>query len=146
MRNLFSLLVTVGLAVSAVSAQQVTDFRKPGDAIRLEIKFDGTDAARIRQVNVMFSRQGPGEPADQVGFSPSFGNGWTGESAPLVFRVEVTVPTNIATGDYILYVNAMAENGRTSYVSGNQFKFPVIHIRNDRTFAPPTITVTERRP
>ena len=84
---------------------------------------------------------------DQVGFGTSFGNGgWTSESAPLIFRVEATVPTNVSTGDYILYINAQAENGRTNYAAGEQFKLPPIHVKNDRTFVPPSITVTERRP
>jgi len=136
------------IACTALSAQQVTEFRQPGDVIRLEIKFDGTDAAKIKQVLISFNKQGAGPTSDQVGFNTSFGNanGWVGESASLTFRVDATIPTNIATGDYILYVQAQAENGRTQYVAGDQFRLPPFHIRNDRTFVPPTITVTERRP
>jgi len=143
MKNVFSLLVTVGLAVSAVSAQTVTDFRKPGDVIRLEIRFDGMDANRVKQVLISFGKP-DGPPKDQVGFNTSFGSGWIGEASPRTFNVEVTVPTGIATGDYRLTVDAVAESGRTEYTAGDQFKFPPVHIKNDRTFAPPTITVTER--
>jgi hypothetical protein len=134
------------IACTAVSAQQVTDFRRPGDVIRLEIKFDGPDAAKIKQVLLSLNKPDGEPPKDQVGFNTSFGsNGWIGEVSPFTFRVEATIPTNIATGDYVLYVNAQAENGRTQYASGNQFKLPPFHIRNDKTFIPPTITVTERR-
>jgi hypothetical protein len=136
------------IACSAISAQQVTDFRQPGDVIRLEIKFDGTDAAKIKQVMISFGKQGSGPSADQVGFNTSFGNneGWVPQSAPLTFHVEATVPANIASGDYILSVNAQAENGRTSYTSGDQFQLPTFHIRNDRKFTAPKIFVTKRRP
>jgi hypothetical protein len=135
------------IACNAVSAQQVTDFRQPGDVIRLEIKFDGTDAAKVKQVLVTLSKQGPAPSTDQIGFNTSFSNdNWLPESAPLTFRVDVKIPTDVATGDYTLSVNARAENGRTSYTSGDQFQLPAFHIRNDRSFVAPKIMVTERRP
>src|ERR1700677_3318688 len=60
------------IASSAISAQQVTDFRQPGDVIRLEIKFDGTDAAKVKQILVSISKQGSGPSTDQIGFNTSF--------------------------------------------------------------------------
>jgi len=145
MKHFFPLTVMAVIALSAVSAQQVTEFRQPGDVIRFEIKFDGPDAAKIKRIILALNKPNGETPKDQVGFDTSFGsNGWTGEVSPLTFRVELTVPTNVATGDYVLSVIAQAENGRTQYVSGDQFKLPPFHVRNAKTFIPPTITVTER--
>jgi hypothetical protein len=145
MRNLILASAMAVIALNAVSAQQVTDFRKPGDVIRVEIKFDGPDAGKIKQLSISLNKPDGQVPKDQIGFSTNFGSNWVQESLPLTFRVEVTIPPNIATGDYVLNVNAQAENGRTQYESGNQFKLPPFHIRNDKTFVPPMITVTERR-
>ncbi len=146
MRNLLPAVVTAVIACHAVSAQQVTDFRRPGDVIRLEIKFEGPDAPRIKQVLISLNKPDGAPPKDQAGFTTSFGSGgWIGEVSPLTFRVEATIPPNIATGDYVLYVQAQAESGRVQYAAGDQFKLPPFHIRSDKTFIPPTITVTEKR-
>jgi hypothetical protein len=144
MKNLLYLPIMAVIACSAASAQQVTDFRRPGDTIRLEVKFDGPDASKISTVLLSLNAVGSVPASDQVGFQTSFNNpSWAGPTSPHTFDIEVVIPANAATGDYKLYVNARAEAGSTQYAAGEQFQLPLIHIRNNKNFVPPAISVTE---
>jgi len=145
MKNIFSLLVFALIACSAVSAQQVTDFRKPGDVIRLEIKFEGQDASKIKRVSAAFNIPSGATPVNQNGFGASFGGDAAVETAPHTYVVEAKVPNSAATGDYFAYINVQAEDGGTQYIAGQQFQLHPFHVKNDRSFVPPTITVTELR-
>ena len=135
------------LGGSLLTAQEVTEFKRPGDVIRLEIKFDGPDAPKVKTVSLYLGTNA--NPANnQAGFANLFQTGESGPSSPNTFDVDAkipNIPNNVATGDYILSVNAQAETGRTTYAAGTQFQLPPFHIRNDRTFTPPKITVLERR-
>jgi hypothetical protein len=145
MKHVFSLLVTVGLAVSAASAQQVTEVKQPGDVIRVDIKFDGQDADKMTGVSLYLAKPDGNQSKDQVGFAASFGSdSGFNPSAPGTFHAEVRIPKGIASGDYILYVNAQCGAGSTQYVSGRDFQLPPFHIRNGETFRAPKITVTEK--
>jgi hypothetical protein len=148
MKNLYFLSVLAAIACSALAAQQVTavsDFRKPGDSIRLEIKFDGQDASKIKRVSASFNILDGAAPINQKGFGTSFGGDAAVETAPHTYVVEVKVPNSAATGDYFAYINVQAEDGGTQYVAGQQFQLHPFHIKNDRSFVPPAITVTELR-
>ena len=146
MKNLLFLSVIVVIACSAVSAQRVTDFRRPGDTIRVEVKFDGPDASNISTVLLSLNAVGSVPASNQAGFQTSFTNpGWSGPTSPHTFDLEVVIPATVATGDYKLYVNARAEAASTQYVAGEQFQLPLVHIRNNKNFVPPAITVTELR-
>jgi hypothetical protein len=144
MRYLFSLPIVVVMACSAVSAQQITEFRQPGDVLRVEVKCDGPDAAKIKSVSLYLGMVGEA-PKDQAGFDASFSGDRVNAVSPNTFIAEARIPNNIASGDYLLFVNAQAETGSTQYAAGRQFQMPPFHIRNPRTFVPPQITVTEKR-
>jgi hypothetical protein len=133
------------IACSAVSAQQVTDFRRPGDVIRVEIKFEGADAEKITQVSLYLAKPDGTVPKDQTGFSTGFGGQSFGATGHRTFQADVKIPENVVTGEYVLYVNAQGGIGSTQYATGKDFQLSPFHIRNDGTFTPPKITVTERR-
>jgi len=149
MRPLKFLLVTAVLEIASVSAQQqpvaeATEFRKPGDVIRFDIKFSGPDADKIRTASLYLGLAGGGASTDQPGFSQGFGGPPSRQTAPRVFSVNAPVPDVIASGNYTVYINVQTDTGTGfQYASGNQFETPLIHIRNDRTFRPPQITVSE---
>ena len=55
--------------------------------------------------------------------------------------IELTIPDNIATGDYRLQmVAARADEGSATY-SEQDYSVPIIHVENPRTFTPPGIAV-----
>lgn len=129
------------IACNAVSAQQVTDFRQPGDVIRLEVKFDGSDAAKIQKVIASLERTSPALD-DQVNFHANISTGWTSETSPHTFDVEIKIPDDIGTGEYRLTIIALSPYGQTNYVAGQQFQLATFHIRNPAKFTPPGIQVT----
>ena len=105
------------LGGSLLAAQEVTEFKRPGDVIRLEIKFDGPDAPKVKTVSLYLGTNA--NPANnQAGFANWFQTGEFGPSSPNTFDVDAKIPNNVATGDYILSVNAQAETGRTTYAAG----------------------------
>jgi hypothetical protein len=133
------------LGGSLLAAQEVTEFKRPGDVVRFEIKFSGPDAVKVKAVSLQLNAK-VGPPDDQSGFTTAFTSMKSfGPSAPNTFEAEVAVPENIASGDYVLYINAQAETGAARYESGQQFQLPLLHVRNDRTFKAPQVTVVERR-
>jgi hypothetical protein len=133
------------LGGSLLAAQKVTEFKRPGDIIRLEIKFDGPDATKVKTVSIRLNAT-VGPPSDQSQFRTSFTSSKSfPPTSPNTFYADATIPDTIASGDYVLYVDAQAETGGAQYTSGNQFQLPPFHIRNERTFKPPQITVLERR-
>jgi hypothetical protein len=132
------------MAVSAfaVSAQQVTEFRRPGDVIRVEVNFSGADADKVTSISLYLTATGS-LPANQVGFQNGFGGNWTNATSPHTFVTEAKIPADAVTGDYKLFVNARGEAGSTQYTAGDQFQLPLFHIKNERSFVPPAIAVTE---
>jgi hypothetical protein len=52
MKNFLFLPAMAVIACSAVSAQQVTDFRRPGDVIRIEATFDGPEARKVNTISL----------------------------------------------------------------------------------------------
>jgi hypothetical protein len=136
-------IVGVLLSLSTMQAQEAKVLpRHPGDVIKFEIKFDGPNADKIKSVDAGLGIKGP-IPKDQSGF-----RGGTGaNSGPPVsadaFRVEIKIPDNIATGDYVLGIGANAAEGSAGYQDGQDFHVAPFRIENPRTFVPPSITVRE---
>jgi hypothetical protein len=141
MKTLFLLCSIAVMICTSISAQQITEFRQPGDVIRLEIKFDGQDTAKITSVMLYLGARG-NPLADQSGFREYMQSSRASATSPGKFIVEVQIPPDCATGDYALTVNAFADTGITRYVEGQQFNLPLFHVRNPKTFTPPHITVT----
>jgi hypothetical protein len=80
----------------AVSAQQITEFRQPGDVIRLEIKFDGADAPKIKTISLYLNAQtNPSD--DQAGFMNWAQTQQFGATSPGKFLVEMKIPGTVMT-------------------------------------------------
>jgi hypothetical protein len=58
------------------------------------------------------------------------------------FVVEIKIPEDVATGDYLLAVNSQTETGSVLYSDGQQFHLHPFHVRNPKTFIQPNISVT----
>jgi hypothetical protein len=138
-----SIVIAAFLTLSIAQAQDAHPLpRHPGDIIKYEIRFDGLNADKIKNVNAGLSIRGP-IPKDQAGFTGGFGtNGSVGPSSPATFKIELTVPPNIATGDYYLNFSAVATEGGANYSDGQEFSVPAVHIENPKTFTPPGVKVT----
>jgi hypothetical protein len=131
------------LGGSLLAAQEVTEFKRPGEVVRFEIKFSGPDAAKVKAVSLQLNAK-VGPSGDQSGFTTVFTSTKSfGPSAPNTFEAEAKVPENIASGDYVLYINAQAETGAARYESGQQFQLPLLHVRNDSMFKAPQVAVVE---
>lgn len=125
-----------------IGAQRAVDYREPGDVIRLEVSFDGPDAARIKTVAV-YLRDLNGLSSDQQGFMTQFNSNAVGPAHASTFDVSVQIPQSAATGEYAVFVIATTDNNSLRYDSGDQFKVATYHIRNKSGFPPPHINVKE---
>jgi hypothetical protein len=137
------LLAVLSATVYAQKAKPAT--RHPGDVLKVQVKFDGPDAGKIKTVSLYLGYSGETIPADQKGFRTGFSGDNTQATSPNTFQPSITIPNDAATGEYIVYVNATANPGAWQYEGGYQFEFPTIHIENRSTLTPPHITVTEER-
>jgi hypothetical protein len=142
-RTKLGLVVAALLSLSFLQAQEAKVLaRHPGDVIKYQVKFEGPNAERIKNVTASLNLRSAA-PKDQAGFNSGFGTrGPVPPSSPKTFTVEMTVPENTATGDYYLFVVARADEGSAEYQDGQGFTTPVIHIDNPKKFSPPEITVT----
>lgn len=133
-----------GLLSSAFTQAQEAKLlpRHPGDVIKFEIRFDGPNADKIKSVDAGLGIKGP-IPKDQSGFRGGAGANSGPPVSPDAFRVEIKIPDNIATGDYVLGIGANAAEGSAGYQDGQDFHIAPIRIENPRTFVPPSITVKE---
>jgi hypothetical protein len=143
MKPLLFVTTMAVIACSAVSAQQVTEFKQPGDFIRLEIKFDGPDTAKIKSLALYFGSTGGRIPENQEGFKNFMNSQQFQPVSPGRFLAEIKIPEDVATGDYTLIVNVQTEtNGTVPYPDGQRFHLHPFHVRNPKTFIPPSISVT----
>lgn len=146
-RKACRLLGAILLSAPLMPAQGVKPaVRHPGDFIRYEIKFNGSDGNKIKSVGlVLHARSTMSE--DQSGFSYVF-DGEEAQSSGLgIFRQELKIPDDAATGEYYLAVKATVVTGagKVTYIDGMDFNVAPIHIENQRRFLPPHITVTEQQ-
>src|SRR5208282_4476741 len=88
MKHFLSIPLITAMVCHAVSAQQVTDFRRPGDVIRVEIKFDGPDAEKITHVSLYLSKPDGSAPKDQIGFAVGFNGPNYSPSSPHTFTLK----------------------------------------------------------
>jgi hypothetical protein len=141
--KLTSIAFTILLTLSFSQAQDAKVLPKhPRDVIKFDIKFDGPNAARIKTIGGGLSLR-VGASKDQSGFRGGFGAGGIPPASLNTFHFELTVPNDIATGDYFLGISANADEGSASYQAGQEFQLPPIHIENPKTFVPPAVTVKE---
>jgi|ERR1700722_3121180 len=137
------IFVAVLLSFGTMQAQGPLPIH-PGYTIKLKVKFDGPDASKIKNVSLYIGSKTGTLPHDQ----PNFTNGWRGGNFPPVasatFEPELTIPPNLASGDYVLTVTASAEIGSADYKAGEQFSLRDYRVENSTTLIPPKITVEER--
>jgi hypothetical protein len=134
-----SLVAAALLSLNCTHAQELKEQPlHPGDILRFEITFSGPDADKIKQASLNLGLKGSVN-ADQAGFAD--GLGAQGQLvSPHIFHVEIKIPENIATGDYVLgRVDASADVGRVAYTTG--FSAHLYHVENPRTFTAPTVNV-----
>jgi hypothetical protein len=142
MKAAFCLVITVLLSLSFVQAQEAKPLaRHPGDVIQFQVKFSGPNADKIKGVQGGLDLNGS-IPKDQAGFRNGFGVDKLSNPSPNTFVIGLTVPSDIATGDYTLSLTASAVEGSAAYVNGTDYNVPLIHIENPKKFTPPSITVT----
>ena len=145
MANRVMKFLIIGLLSSAFVRAQETPKplpRHPGDVVKYEIKFDGSNAEKIKTVSTRMYLDGTIQK-DQSGFTPQFNTpGQVQPIAPTTFIVEMKVPPDIATGEYRLYVNAYATEGSVQYSDMQDSNVPAIRIENPAMFTPPGIKFT----
>jgi len=138
------LVLTLLFAVNLSQAQGPNPLpRHPGDVIKYEINFDGSNANTVKTVTASLNLNGS-QPKDQTyGFVVNFGTPQPVSPSPTnTFVVEMTVPPNVSSGNYVLNVSARTdEHGNIGYGEGSGFDVPAIHIENSKTFTAPSISV-----
>jgi hypothetical protein len=112
----------------------------PGTVLKFEVRLSGPDSEKVRRISLYFAAAIP-VPLDQPGFVNAFSGAEVQPDAPDTFHPQVTVPANVTTGDYILYVNLQFDPGTVQYSAGKQFQLAPIHITNDKRVKLPGITV-----
>jgi hypothetical protein len=141
MRTILKIVLVAATLLSLGNAQEAHPLpRHPGDVIKYRIVFDGPNADKIKTVTAQMVTNSI--PKDQAGFTNGFGTDrqFT-PSSPKTFDIEMTIPKNIATGDYRLQrIDARADEGSAMYAD-QDYSVPIIHVENPRTFTPPTIKV-----
>jgi hypothetical protein len=141
----FAVALTLLLACSLSDAQEVKELaRHPGDVLKFEVKFDGPDASKVKHISLYLALQGGSPPSNQPGFTNGFRGASASSSEPNIFRPEIRISENAATGDYFLMVSAAAEPGDAEYKTGEQFQMHLFHIENPKSFNAPKITVKEQ--
>ena len=143
-----ALLALAGMSVCSVAlGQEVTETHtyKTGESIKLEVSFSGPGASEIRAVGMQLIIQSP-HLADQEGFLDQVIGGNPKRSSPTSFTLSLPVPTNAATGDYQLVIDANPEAGGViAYKTPSDFQLP-IRIENDVHIKKPKITVKALKP
>jgi hypothetical protein len=139
-------IVLIGGVLSSLGIANAQDAKEqaltPGKVIKLEIKFDGPDGAKITNVYVGLSTDTE-RPADQAGFLTNF-PGEVKLSSPGTFSAEFTIPPTAASGDYKLKsMDVRAPGIQLNYLEGQQYHLHAFHIKNDNRFVQPPVTIKE---
>ncbi len=143
-RQTLLILAAAVLLVGRTVAQEAKELPlHPGDTIKLEVKFDGTDSDKIKTVRAGI-RSKATVPTNQVGFDAGFDGNEVSKSPSGEFTSEIKIPENAASGDYYAVVMAFTGLGGTTYKSGTDFQLHDFKIDNQRTFTPPHISVKEK--
>jgi hypothetical protein len=127
----------LGLGIAHAQEAKVLP-KHPGETLKFDVKLEGQDVQKVKAVSLYLgARNGPLQ-TDQSGFTSGSRGANFLAIATGTFRPEITIPDNMATGDYYLVVTAIAEPGSADYVSGKQFQLQDFHIDNPKTFVPPS--------
>lgn len=135
----------LGLGIAQAQEAKVEPLH-PGDTVKFAITFSGTDADKIKQVNAAFVLTSP-PLANQPNFSQSFESGaTTSATTTRTYLVELKVPDNIASGEYVLHIGATPSPspGSIQYVAGQDFPLHSFRVENSRTLIKPSIKVVEQ--
>lgn len=138
----FCLVLTIILSLNFSQAQEPLPVH-PGYTIKLDVKFDGPDANKIKTVSLYLGpKAGSTVPTDQRGFTNGF-RAPSVQSIDGVFHPELTIPPDFANGDYVLTITAIAQIGSVDYTAGDQFQLHDFHVQNKSTLVAPKINVKE---
>jgi hypothetical protein len=131
------------LSLGIAQAQQAAELAKhPGEVIKLEVKFDGPDGAKIITIYANLSTQTE-RPPDQAGFM----NNFPGEFkliSPGLFEGDFKIPDTALSGDYKLQsMDVRAPGIQLTYNEGKQYNLHEFRIENKNKFVQPPITIKE---
>ena len=98
-RTLFVAFTVFCSLAAAQSGPTVSQHYKPTDPLHYYVKFDGDPS--LEAVTLEFVRQDDGQKVQQ-GLVPVFDISQSKKISPGVFEVNGTIPSNVATGDYLL--------------------------------------------
>lgn len=153
-RTIALIFVTLFLA-TCMSAQEVKQLSNeptggafgPGDTLHFEVTFGeaGKPDASIQSVIVRININ-DNAMENQRGFALDARGSTGSPTRPGVFEVEVRLPRDIASGDYVVTVGVVSALGAKYDYLPSQTKVGPIHIKNPATSAQPPITVTLKPP
>jgi len=123
--------------------QQSSVTRHPGDVLHYQLTFQGIDVGKIRSASIRLRSAAP-IPPNQSGFTNGFGGGCTKSATADTFDCAVTIPPNIADGDYRVITVSVNATPAGGYDYNQEFSVPGVPIQNPGTFTPPKLTVTEK--
>jgi len=133
------------LSAVFVQAQEVQQLPKhPGDVIKFSIKFDGVDANKITAVYPrLWTNSQP--QVEQAGFVNAFNSSDFRLISPGNFEIQLTIPENAVSGEYVLNMDVRAGTLQLSYSDGQQYHMRPIRVENERKFVQPGVQVAELR-
>jgi hypothetical protein len=140
MKTIGTLLAGIALTALPLHGQVV---RHPDQHLRYNVALADGDIDKITSISVHLVTNAPATP-DKPGAVGQFGGNCQKSSDPKVWSCDVTIPKNVADGDYRLAEIDMgtAQFGK-SY--NGDFHVPLVPIQNSNTFTPPSkVTVTEQ--
>ena len=143
-RKITVFVIAAVLGLTAARSQEARELPlHPGNTLKFDIKFDGPDAAKVKTVRVYLAwKMGDIHP-DQPGFQQGLNGTESGPTGPNSFRPEITLPDNIASGEYTLFVVANFNPGTVQYKAGDQFQLHSYRVENPRSVVAPKISVQE---
>jgi len=141
MRKALKTMLITGalLGLGVVQPQTINEIAKhPGQTIKFEVKLEGQDLQKVKSVSLYLGLRSGSIPTDQSGFTNEYRGGNFPASSRGTFRPEITIPYNIASGDYFLVVSAIADSGSADYTAGKEFPLHDFEIDNPKSFTPPS--------
>jgi hypothetical protein len=141
MKKLGMWLIAVTLGALPIYAQSPK--RHQQDIVHYQVSLEGGEISKVTGVGISFNSPSPAPP-NQSGFTNGFGGPCAKSPAPNVWDCSVTIPSNIADGDYRL-VEVDVTSGPFNKGYNGDFHVPLISIENTQTFTfPSKVTVKEQ--
>jgi hypothetical protein len=138
----FSALLLAALPRPVSAQNSVGPEFHPGQTLRYDIKFAGSNAGTIKQVLVGL-RLETGVASDQPSFQTALNSDWVKSPIDGVYHLSITIPDTAATGDYEVIVMTNFNDDLSITYSRAQVGLPLVRIANNRRFEIPRITVTQ---